>query len=320
MTDHIVLNQLTKMFGHLCAVDCITLRVKRGEVLGFIGPNGAGKSTTMKMATGFLIPDSGSVEICGASMIKDEKKAKRFIGYLPEGAPAYGDMTPFTFLRFISDIRGYGSSETLSRIDKAVDRAELGGVIHQRIETLSKGFKRRVGLAQAILHEPPVLILDEPTDGLDPNQKFHVRSLIKEISSDTAIVISTHILEEVEAVCSRTVLIDRGQVVFDGTPGELQALDRKHNAMVVRVHTNHAAEIKSLLEALGSVKQVEENTHVNGVVTLTAIASNTGAIAADVAEAVAGADLRVEEITINPGRLDEVFRDLTTSDTRSDNA
>lgn len=320
MSDTVALDRLTKRFGTLLAVDGISLRVNKGEVLGFIGPNGAGKSTTMKMATGFLLPDSGTVEICGASMARDQKEAKRHIGYLPEGAPAYGDMTPHGFLHFISEIRGFSGSDRRSRIDLAVQRAELGGVLHQRIETLSKGFKRRVGLSQAILHEPDVLILDEPTDGLDPNQKFHVRSLISELAADTAIIISTHLLEEVEAVCSRAALIDRGQVVFDGTPEALQARDPKHNSVLVRIDQGAAGEAERLLAGLASVRSVETTSAVNGVVTLMAVPSNARAIATDVAEAIARSNIRVEEVTIKPGRLDDVFRDLTTSDTRHGHA
>jgi len=320
MSEYVILDQLTKRFGTLVAVDGISLRVDRGEVLGFIGPNGAGKSTTMKMATGFLIPDSGTVSICGVSMTAHAKDAKRRIGYLPEGAPAYGDMTPTGFLHFISEVRGFSGAERRHRIELAVERAELSGVMSQRIETLSKGFKRRVGLAQAILHEPEVLILDEPTDGLDPNQKFHVRSLIGDMAADTAIIISTHILEEVEAVCTRAVLIDRGRVVFDGSPPALQARDPRHNSMLVRVALSGADEAERLIGALGSVRSVERAADANGMVTLTAVPSDHRAIATEVAEAIARSSIRVEEVTIKPGRLDDVFRDLTTSDTGAGHA
>jgi ABC-2 type transport system ATP-binding protein len=320
MSSYVTLTDLVKRFGTLVAVDGISLQVDRGEVLGFIGPNGAGKSTTMKMATGYWIPDAGSVEICGVSMRASEKEAKRRIGYLPEGAPAYGDMTPAGFLKFISEVRGYSGRERRRRIDLAVARAELGGVLHQRIETLSKGFKRRVGLAQAILHEPEVLILDEPTDGLDPNQKHHVRTLITEMARNSAIIISTHILEEVEAVCSRAVLIDRGRVVFDGTPPVLQARDRRHNSVVVRIEAPAAPEAERLLGSIASVSAVEHDDGANGIVTLTAVARDPRTIATDVAEAIARSGIRVEEITIQPGQLERVFRELTTSDTSSGHA
>lgn len=215
------IQNLTKDFGQLRAVDGVSFHVARGEVLGFLGPNGAGKSTTMKMVTGFLAPTSGTASICGHDIQTDALAAKRSVGYLPEGAPAYPDMTPETFLGFIADIRGIGGAQKAARIREVVGNVHLEGVLHQRIDTLSKGFKRRVGLAAAILHDPPVLIMDEPTDGLDPNQKHEVRTLIRGMSKDKAIVLSTHILEEVEAVCTRAIIIARGKVLFDGTPEQL---------------------------------------------------------------------------------------------------
>ena len=219
----IEIKNLSKSFGPLLAVDGITFSVPRGEVLGFLGPNGAGKSTTMKMITGFLTPSSGTVVVCGHDIETDPMGVKREIGYLPEGAPAYPDMTPAAFLEFIADIRGLSGAAKASRIAEVVGLVHLEGVLHQRIETLSKGFKRRVGLAQAILHDPEVLVLDEPTDGLDPNQKHEVRTLILRMAKTKAIVLSTHILEEVEAVCTRAIIIARGKVLFDGSPAALQS-------------------------------------------------------------------------------------------------
>ena len=215
------IQQLTKHFGPLKAVDGISFRVGRGEVLGFLGPNGAGKSTTMKMATGFLRPTSGTAVICGHDIQQEPLAAKARFGYLPEGAPAYPDMTPATFLGFIAEVRGIDPARRAQRIQEVVGQVHLERVMHQRIETLSKGFKRRVGLAQAILHDPEVLILDEPTDGLDPNQKHEVRTLIRQMAKNKAIVLSTHILEEVEAVCTRAIIIAHGRILFDGTPAEL---------------------------------------------------------------------------------------------------
>jgi len=212
---------LEKRFGDIVAVNGISLRVQQGEVLGFLGPNGAGKSTTMKMLAGFLEPDAGSARIAGVDVLESPKLAKRKLGYLPEGAPCYGDMTVRAFLTFIAEIRGFDREEAKRRVAAAVDKTQLASVLEQRIETLSKGFKRRVGLAQAILHDPEVLVLDEPTDGLDPNQKHEVRTLIRQMSKDKAIVLSTHILEEVEAVCTRAIIIARGRVLFDGTPSDL---------------------------------------------------------------------------------------------------
>jgi ABC-2 type transport system ATP-binding protein len=215
------IRNLTKHFGPLKAVDGISFRVDRGEVLGFLGPNGAGKSTTMKMATGFVTPTGGTALVCGHDIQEDPLAAKRKFGYLPEGAPAYPDMTPAGFLEFVAEVRGIPPERRGPRIQEVVQLVHLERVLHQRIETLSKGFKRRVGLAQAILHDPEVLILDEPTDGLDPNQKHEVRALIKQMARNKAIVLSTHILEEVEAVCTRAIIIAHGKLLFDGTPAEL---------------------------------------------------------------------------------------------------
>ncbi|MEK7820705.1 MAG: ABC transporter ATP-binding protein [Pseudomonadota bacterium] len=214
----IEIRNLVKYFGDFAAVDDVSLSVGRGVVLGFLGPNGAGKSTTMKMATGFLAPTSGSVSVCGVDVQAHPLDAKRHIGYLPEGAPAYPDMTAGDFLDFIADVRGLKGAERKNKMAAAIERLALEPVLEQSIETLSKGFKRRVGLAQAILHDPPVLILDEPTDGLDPNQKHHVRDLIRAMAKDKAIIISTHILEEVEAICTRAAIIAQGRVVADGEP------------------------------------------------------------------------------------------------------
>ncbi len=224
MSALLELNSLVKRFQSFTAVNGISLEVPAGEVLGFLGPNGAGKSTTMKMAAGFLTPDSGSALICGVDVAVHPELARTNLGYLPEGAPAYGEMSVAGFLKFCARLRDLSGAEAREAIARAVDRTELGGVLDQPIETMSKGFKRRVGLAQAILHEPKVLILDEPTDGLDPNQKHHVRQLIRDMSADRAIVISTHILEEVDAVCSRAVIIDRGTIVADGTADDLRKL------------------------------------------------------------------------------------------------
>ena len=217
----IEIQNLVKKFGSLTAVNDITFTVESGQVLGFLGPNGAGKSTTMKMITGFLAPTSGSIRVCGHKVQDDALLAKKEIGYLPEGAPSYGEMTPIQFLQFIADVRGLTGIYKKQRIETVISQLNLQQVINRPIETLSKGFKRRVGLSQAILHDPKVLILDEPTDGLDPNQKFEVRELIKGMAQDKIIVISTHILSEVDAVCSRAIIIANGKVVADETPEEL---------------------------------------------------------------------------------------------------
>ncbi len=220
----IEVTSLCKDFGAFTAVRDVSFVVRSGEVLGFLGPNGAGKSTTMKMITGFLTPTRGRIRVAGLDVGLQPVEVKRHIGYLPEGAPAYADMTAMAFLEFIAGVRGYRSHGLRERVTSAVDRANLGSVVHKPIETLSKGFKRRVGLAQAILHDPPILVMDEPTDGLDPNQKHEVRELIREMARDKAILISTHILEEVDAICDRAIIIARGRLVFDGTPKQLAAM------------------------------------------------------------------------------------------------
>ena len=223
MAALIEIERLTKRFGAFTAVDDVSFQVNRGEVVGFLGPNGAGKSTTMKMLAGFVTPSTGTARICGQDVIEAPVAAKRALGYLPEGAPTYPEMTVTGFLGFIARIRGFGGSEAHERMARAMAMTQLEGVRLQPIETLSKGFKRRVGLAQALLHDPPVLVLDEPTDGLDPNQKHEVRELIRRMAPEKAIVISTHILEEVDAVCTRAIIIARGKVLADATPKQLEA-------------------------------------------------------------------------------------------------
>lgn len=219
----VIVKSLDKRFGPIHAVRDISFSVKKGEVLGFLGPNGAGKSTTMKMITGFLEPTAGTVSVCGYDILEDPIRVKEKIGYLPEGAPLYSEMTVKSFLEFIADVRGYKGERKAQRVEELIQKINLTSVRHQTIETLSKGFKRRVGVAHALFHDPEVLIMDEPTDGLDPNQKFEVRKLIQEMAQEKVIIISTHILEEVDAVCTRAIIIASGKLLFDGTPAELQA-------------------------------------------------------------------------------------------------
>ena len=300
----IEIKNLTKRFAHHTAVDGLSFQVQQGEVFGFLGPNGAGKSTTMKMLTGFLAPTSGTASILGFDIQSDTLKAQQQIGYLPEGAPCYGDMTVRGFLEFIAEVRGYRGAEKKQRVQRAVEQVELDKVLEQSIETLSKGFKRRVGLAQAILHDPRVLILDEPTDGLDPNQKHQVRKLIQSLAKDKIVIISTHILEEVSAVCTRAVVIAAGKVVADGTPMELESRSRYHQAvtLVAEGELDRAA-----LAALPGVAGVEDNAEGS----LTLLAAPGQVIFPQVNELIRQRGWQVKELDVERGRLDEVFRSLT---------
>ncbi|TDJ63694.1 MAG: ABC transporter ATP-binding protein [Proteobacteria bacterium] len=311
MENLIEVKGLHKHFGKLVAVDGIDLTVRRGEVLGFLGPNGAGKSTTMKMITGFLAPTAGSINVCGHDVLSDPIAAKSCIGYLPEGAPAYGEMTPKTFLDFVADIRGLTGQEKATAIGQAVERINLQGVMRQPIETLSKGFKRRVGLAQAILHDPEVLILDEPTDGLDPNQKHEVRSLIKNMAAHKAIVISTHILEEVNAVCSSAIIIAEGRILFSGTPTDLAAHSRYHNAVTLSIDSGISAKVEKTLAALQGVASIETTQSNSSLIQITVIPADKGSIVGMIHQCMRDNDWQIEELFVEPGRLDEVFRTIT---------
>jgi ABC-2 type transport system ATP-binding protein len=309
MDEMIETRGLSRRFGPILAVDNVSFTVRRGEVLGFLGPNGAGKSTTMKMITGFLAPSSGTAVVCGADILAEPIAAKRQIGYLPEGASAYPDMTPRAFLRFIAEIRGFKGAAAKDRIDLAVTRTALVGVMDQPIDTLSKGFKRRVGLAQALLHDPAVLILDEPTDGLDPNQKHEVRALIRNLAPDKAIVISTHLLEEVDAVCSRAVIIAMGRLLADAKPIELAARSRHHNAVKI-VLQDRIGDAAASLRRLPGVAEVEESDDEDGP-TLLVLARDGRGIIGEVTDLVRTAGWPIRGLSVERGRLDDVFRSIT---------
>jgi len=308
----ITLDRLTKKFGPILAVDGISLSIKRGEVLGFLGPNGAGKTTTMRMVTGFLPPTSGTAKVGDFDITKDPISVCKQIGYLPEGAPLYGDMTPAAFLDFVARMRGVESDKRPRQVEWAVETLQLQPVMHRPIDTLSKGYKRRVGLAQAILHDPDVLILDEPTDGLDPNQKHQVRKLIRDMASDKAVIISTHILEEVEAVCTRSVIISSGKLVFDGTPRELQRKSPYHNAVSIRVAADKSASLAKEISALSEVKEVEAAGERDGLSTLIVIPLDGRQILPELSECVRASGLAIEEMHAERGDLSAVFRTLTT--------
>ncbi len=297
---------LGKRYGDFTAVDGITFKVEPGQVLGFLGPNGAGKSTTMKMIAGFLAPTSGSAKVCGFDVDQQPLAAKRVLGYLPEGAPSYGEMSVVQFLGFVADMRGVAAAVRRKRLDDVIGRLNLDGVLEQPIETLSKGFRRRVGLAQAILHDPQVLVLDEPTDGLDPNQKHEVRTLINAMARDKTIIVSTHVLEEVHAVCNRAIIIARGRILADASPAELEARSRYHQAVSLT-----AADVNAAREALARVPDVAaiEVDAQDG--RITAFPKPGRQIFAAVNEALNARDVVVRELALEGGRLDEVFRTIT---------
>jgi len=300
---------LCKRYQALTAVEDVSFEVHRGEVLGFLGPNGAGKTTTMRMLAGFVTPTSGRASICGHDVESEALAARQSLGYLPEGAPSYGEMRVGAFLDFIAELRRLDRARKRARLDYVIERLQLASVLEQTIETLSKGFRRRVGLAQAIVHDPPVLILDEPTDGLDPNQKHEVRALINEMAREKIIVISTHILEEVDAVCTRAIIIARGRVVADDTPMQLAARSRYHNAVSLQLESREKLEAaRAAVAALPQVAAVEVSERE---ARLTALPRAGAQILQDVSELARRQGLQLKELHLESGRLDEVFRTIT---------
>jgi ABC-2 type transport system ATP-binding protein len=308
---------LTKAFGPKVAVNDVSFRVERGEVLGFLGPNGAGKSTTMRMITGFIPPTSGRISVGGFDVVEDAIGAKRLIGYLPENAPGYADMTVEGFLKFAAELRGLRGDARKSAVSRAVELCFLEGVLYQSIDTLSKGYKHRTCLAQSLIHDPDVLILDEPTDGLDPNQKHEVRNLIKRMGANKAIVFSTHILEEVEAACSRVIIIDRGRIVANGTPAELKARSALAGAVHVRASGIPAQVLSERLAQVPGAARVEIIGETPAAVEARVYPepSSTATLTRSVAEAAAREGWKLDEIHTEEGRLDEVFRTITLPDT-----
>ena len=302
---------LRKHYGPLSAVDNISFKARPGEVLGFLGPNGAGKSSTMRMISGFLLPSSGTASIYGHDVVKESLAAKRCLGYLPEGAPLYGELSTEQFLRFIARARGMDKTTRLGRINITLERLSLKNIADQTIETLSKGFKRRVGLAAAILHEPSALILDEPTDGLDPNQKHEVRALIRELAKERTVILSTHILEEVEALCTRVIIIAKGKILVDATPAELLAKSRYDRAVSIHVADSIAA--RAALDGMQGVTGFEQNALDGRLYVFTKTKARTDeAIAERLRQRlVSFTDLRIER-----GRLDEVFRSITLPESK----
>ena len=300
---------LCKRYQSLTAVEDVSFEVHPGEVLGFLGPNGAGKTTTMRMLAGFVTPTSGRASICGHDVESAALAARQSLGYLPEGAPSYGEMRVSAFLDFIAELRRLDRARKRARLDYVIERLQLASVLEQTIETLSKGFRRRVGLAQAIVHDPPVLILDEPTDGLDPNQKHEVRALINEMAREKIIVISTHILEEVDAVCTRAIIIARGRVVADDTPIQLAARSRYHNAVSLQLESREKLEAaRAAVAALPQVAAVEVSERE---ARLTALPRAGAQILPDISELARRQGLQLKELHLESGRLDEVFRTIT---------
>ncbi len=312
MTVMVEFDHLSKSFGDFCAVDDINLTVTKGEVLGFLGPNGAGKTTTMRMVSGFLTPTTGTARICGHDVVSAPTAVKRLIGYMPEGSPSYDDMTVSAFLKFIAEIRGYSGAERDARVARVAERLDLRDVLARPIEVLSKGYRRRVGLAQSILHDPPVLLLDEPTDGLDPNQKHQVRGLIAEMAAEKVIIISTHILEEVEAVCTRAVIIGRGKVLADGTAADLLARLPDHTAVSIILPAAAAAHAAAFLRNLPAVAAVFETPGEKGRIRLRLTPKAGGIQVEEIAAAVRAQNIPAIEIFQDGGDLDDAFRLITT--------
>ena len=304
---------LTKRFDQFTAVNNLSFDVCPGEVLGFLGPNGAGKSTTMKMITGFIEPSDGKVSVFDIQVSQDPQAVQAIMGYLPEGAPAYGEMTVIAFLQFIAKVRGLQGEQAEQRLAKVIEQVELAPVLNKPIDTLSKGFARRVGLAQAIIHDPKVLILDEPTDGLDPNQKHQVRELIKGLAKDKIVIISTHILEEVSAVCSRALIISEGQLLLDGKPDELERQSRHHNAICLQLADEYADAQQQLasidqIETVEAVAEPEDRTFM-------LFPKDGQMLLPEVVRWLDDKQWEVENIHLEKGRLDDVFRQVTRAQT-----
>ena len=299
---------LSKKFGQFTAVDDLSFTANKGQVLGFLGPNGAGKSTTMKMITGFLEPTSGQIKVCGTDLAGNPIKVKSKIGYLPEGAPSYGEMEVGQFLHFVAPLRGIKPNLVSNAVESVISRVNLENVYFQKIETLSKGFKRRVGLAQAIIHDPEVLIMDEPTDGLDPNQKHQVRELITDMSKDKTIILSTHILEEVHAVCDRAIIIASGKIVADNTPAEMEGMSKYHQA--VSFVSDLDTELLNKIKKMDCVRDVAYDARLKE----TTVFPTQGLFIFDeISDFLRKQSIQVKSLKMEAGRLDEVFRNITQS-------
>ena len=311
----IEVKNLTKQFGNHLAVDHVTFTAEKGEILGFLGPNGAGKSTTMRMITGFFPPTEGTAVIGGSDILTASIAARQKIGYLPENAPVYPDMTVSRYLEFCAEMRGFSGAARNRRVGATIERCFLERVRHQAVNTLSKGYKQRVCFAQSILHDPEYLILDEPTDGLDPNQKHEVRLMIREMSATKAIIFSTHILDEVDSVCTRAIIIADGKVVADDTPDGLRRRSSFHGSVVLDLKGNQAAGLQTQIEALEGVASVTVVDGDGDGTTLRIFPKDPQVSVADQVIATAGEQgVPIGSVFVEQGRLDDVFRDITTAD------
>jgi ABC-2 type transport system ATP-binding protein len=308
----ITVENLTKHFGPKNAVDDLSFSVAKGEVLGFLGPNGAGKSTSMRMITGYLPPSSGKISVCGFDIAERPLESRNRIGYLPENAPIYSDMSVLGFLGFCAELRGlYGMAKSRA-IDRVVELCFLASVMHQSVDTLSKGYRHRTCLAQSLIHDPEVLILDEPTDGLDPNQKHEVRSLIRRMGREKAIIFSTHILEEVEAACTRALIIDQGQIVANGTPDELKRRAPLAGTIVIGLQGAPWSTIETEFAKLASLQKSELVSETNSQIT--ARLWTQGDLLPELIAITQHQQWRVKSLTVDEGRLDDVFRSITIPD------
>jgi len=318
----ITVENLVKEFGTKRAVDGVSFEVKPGEVLGFLGPNGAGKSTTMRIITGFMPATSGRVTVGGHDIVEDPIAAKRLMGYLPESAPSYSDMTVHGFLNWAAEMRGLSGGARQEAVQRVTNLCFLENVLHQSVDTLSKGYRHRTCLAQSLIHDPQILILDEPTDGLDPNQKFEVRQLIRRMGEKKVIIFSTHILEEVEACCSRAIIIDRGRIVANGTPAQLKAKSELAGSVTLRVHGVAAEQVRAKLAQLGVAGKVTAQAE-GGTVSARVQPRERGQgsdLASAVADVVSKEGWRFDALETEEGRLDDVFRSITRPDTAGSNA
>ncbi len=311
----IEVKNITKYFGAKKAVDDITFTVEKGEILGFLGPNGAGKSTTMRMITGFIPPSDGTAVIGGSDIIEDSIAAREKIGYLPENAPVYPDMTVVGYLDFCSEIRGFSGGERKKKVEETIEKCFLTEVKYQTIGTLSKGFRQRVCFAQSIIHDPEYLILDEPTDGLDPNQKHEVRLMIRRMSAEKVIILSTHILEEMDAVCNRAIIIANGKIVSDSTPSDLRAKSPVHGAVSLTLRGTDPEKFLSFVQEINGVKTAKLIKKDTDAFKVRIFPENKDTPIADrIISGVSENKYELKSVFVEQGRLDEVFRTITTSD------